>query len=196
MLYTTQEILRSLEGSGNPRHMMRKLVEDGTYTRVVRGLYETDPKTRGFFLAGSIRGPSYLSFEYALHYHDMIPEYVRMFTSATCGTGKVKRYYTPFGNFRHRDIPAETFDLGVTTVEWDGRAFRIATREKAVCDELYVMAPIRSRKDLEGYLYDDMRIEEEDILSLDRGLVRELSRGYHCTSVSTLRDYLDREAGG
>ncbi|MDO5853107.1 MAG: hypothetical protein Q4Q62_03435 [Thermoplasmata archaeon] len=187
-------ILDDLKDYGNPRCKLQRLVRDGAYTQVIRGLYETNPRTPGYLLAGSIRGPSYLSFEYALYRHDLIPEYIRLYTSATFGTGKVKRYETPFGRYRYRDTPSETFYMGVETIEEDGYEYRIASKEKAVCDELYIMAPIRSRKGLEGFLYDDMRIEEEDILSLDRELIRKLSRGYHCTSVNTLRDYLDEEA--
>ena len=36
-----------------------------------------------YYLADSIYGPSYLSFEFALEYHSLIPKAVHQFTSAT-----------------------------------------------------------------------------------------------------------------
>lgn len=48
----------------------------GEYTKVVKGIYETNSDTAGYLLAGSIYGPSYLSFDFALSYYGMIPEAV------------------------------------------------------------------------------------------------------------------------
>jgi len=47
---------------------------------IIRGLYETDKNTPGYYLVGSIYGPSYLSFEFALGYHSLIPKAGRQFT--------------------------------------------------------------------------------------------------------------------
>lgn len=193
MLCTTQMILDDLKDYGNPQCKLQRLVRDGAYTKVVRGLYETDPKTPGRYLASAIRSPSYLSFEYALRYYNMIPEMVRVFTSATFDTGKTKTYRNAFGTYTFRDSPKEAFYVGVHVIEESGRTYCIATREKAVCDELYLKSPVRSRKALKEMLYEDLRLEEDDILSLDRDMVRELSRRYHSTSVSALSDYLEEE---
>ncbi len=67
----------------NPAMKITSLVKTGELTRVVRGLYETDPHTPGYLLAASIYGPSYLSFEYALAHHGLIPEAVHQYTSAS-----------------------------------------------------------------------------------------------------------------
>ena len=50
------------------------MAERGEVFPITRGLYETDPNVPGYLLAGSIYGPSYISFEYALGYYGMIPE--------------------------------------------------------------------------------------------------------------------------
>ena len=36
-------------------------VKGGNLFRIINGLYETDPNTPGYYLAGSIYGPSYIS---------------------------------------------------------------------------------------------------------------------------------------
>lgn len=55
-------------------------------------MYETDSNTPGYLLAGSIYGPSYLSFDFALAYYDLIPERVVNYTSATFGKKKKKNF--------------------------------------------------------------------------------------------------------
>lgn len=56
-----------------------------------------DVGTPPYLLAGSIYGPSYISFEYALSYYGMIPEAVYIVTCATFD--KKKKYETAFGTF-------------------------------------------------------------------------------------------------
>ena len=71
---------------------IRREVQGGRLVQVARGLYETDARTDGKYLAGAIYGPSYLSFDYALSVHTLIPEAVYgTYTSATFQKGKTKR---------------------------------------------------------------------------------------------------------
>ena len=71
---------------------------------MTRGLYETDRNAPAYLLAGSIYGPSYISFEYALSRYGLIPEAVYAVTCATFEKKKKKKYETPFGTF--------TYDMG------------------------------------------------------------------------------------
>ena len=89
-------------------------MQGGRLVQVARGLYETDARTDGKYLAGAIYGPSYLSFDYALSVHALIPEAVYdTYTSATFRKGKTKRYENAFGTFLYRDVPAAVYPLGV-----------------------------------------------------------------------------------
>lgn len=83
MIKTHSMIIDELSEYGNPKTKLGRMVNEGIYTPIIRGLYETDAKTSGYLLAGSIYGPSYLSFEFALSYYSMIPEAVHVYTSAT-----------------------------------------------------------------------------------------------------------------
>ena len=97
MLKTHLVLMDELKSYRNPAMKITSLVKTGELTRVVRGLYETDPHTPGHLLAASIYGPSYLSFEYALAHHGLIPEAVHQYTSASFDKKRTKQFETPFG---------------------------------------------------------------------------------------------------
>ena len=59
--------------------------------KIRNGLYETEANTPSYLLAGSIYGPSYISFEYALSYYGLIPERVTTITCATFNKRKEKK---------------------------------------------------------------------------------------------------------
>ena len=59
MLKTHLVLMDELKSYRNPAMKITSLVKTGELTRVVRGLYETDPHTPGHLLAASIYGPSY-----------------------------------------------------------------------------------------------------------------------------------------
>ena len=84
----------------------------------------------GYLLAGSIYGPSYIFFEYALGYYGMIPETVPTITSATFEKKKKKKYETGFGIFTYRDVPSEVFLLEIKLVQEGEYFYRIAEPEK------------------------------------------------------------------
>ena len=178
----------------SPACKLSRMVEKGEIIRLRRGLYETDPKTPPYLVANYICEPSYISFEYALSWHSIIPEGVRAVTNATCGKRRSKVFETPLGTFRYYDIPRAAFEVGVKRFEQSGRTFFMATAEKAVCDKLYKMPSTRSFKGLEALMFDDLRFDEEEIFNLDLSDITRFSRMYHCTTINTLRDYLEERA--
>ena len=99
MIKTTAIILDELRQYSSPADKLTRLLRQGEYIQITKGLYETDKATPGYLLAGSIYGPSYLSFEFALGYYGMIPETVYTFTSATFGKRK-KKVFENIGPWR------------------------------------------------------------------------------------------------
>ena len=83
MIKTTNILLEELKGYACPNHKIGRMVRENELIPIVKGLYETECSTSGYLLAGSIFGPSYLSFDFALGIHGLIPEAVYAFTSAT-----------------------------------------------------------------------------------------------------------------
>ena len=184
MIKTYSMIMDELREYGNPKTKLARMVSEGKYIPVIRGLYETDSDTAGYLLAGSIYGPSYLSFEFALSYYDLIPEAVHTYTSATFDKKKKRSYDTPFGNFSYRDVPAAVYPVGVVLKTEGEYTFQIATKEKAICDKLYTMSPVSNQKDMKSILTEDLRIDMDEIMKLDEEELRAIAQLYHSTNVS------------
>ena len=60
-----------------------RLIKDGTYIPINRGLYVKEKNIPEYVLVGVIYGPSYLSFDFVLAWYGLIPETVQTFTSVT-----------------------------------------------------------------------------------------------------------------
>jgi hypothetical protein len=186
MIKTTAILLEKFKNYASPVTKLSRMVQKGEYTRIIKGLYETDRSTPGYLLAGSIYGPSYLSFEFALAYHGLIPEATYTFTSATFDKKKKKKYDTPFGTFTYRDVPTAAYSLAVEIVQEGDYTFKIATPEKALCDELYIKNPVLNQKELLSLLFDDMRIDETEFSRLNLDDLLILDEKYHCTNIQKL----------
>ena len=193
MIKTHSIIMEELSEYRNPKTKLGRLVREGVYTPIIRGIYETNSKTPGYLLAGSIYGPSYLSFEFALSYYGMIPEAVHVYTSATFDKKKKRMYDTRFGNFIYRDVPAKVYPLGITLETEGDYTFQIATKEKALCDKLYSMKVASNQKELRAMLVDDLRIDIDEFRNLDGRRIQEISNAYHSTNVSLLYQIYKRE---
>ena len=175
---------------------IRREVQSGNLIQVARGVYETDKNTDGKYLAGYIYGPSYLSFDYALAVYSLIPEAVyKTYTSATFGKNRKKRYQNAFGLYTYRDVPKAVFSLGVNICVENGYSYQIATPEKALCDKLYSLPPVGSVRALKELLFDDLRIDENGLMSLDIESVCRVAPLYGCNNLKILAKYLTREEG-
>ena len=192
MIKTTDMLLEELREYASPRSKLSRMAKNREIFPTVKGLYETDKGTPGIYLAGSVYGPSYVSFEYALGHYGLIPEAVYTLTCATFEKKKAKKYETPFGTFTYRDVPSEAFPLALTLVNENGYYYRIATPEKALCDMLYTLRPTANAAELHTMLNDDLRIEDSELRKLDAALVAELSEHYHTTNVKRLCTLLRR----
>jgi len=192
MVKTTTMIIMELNHYASPADKLSRMVQHGEYIPIINGLYETDKSIPGYLLAGSIYGPSYLSFEFALAYHGMIPEAVYTFTSATFEKKKKKKYETPFGIFTYRDIPSNAYSLGLEIRKEGNYSYVIASPEKALCDQLYKTKPISNYKELRNLLFEDLRIEEPDLARLNFDDIAILTEKYGSTNIRKLSSFLGR----
>jgi len=192
MIITNDMAKNNLNNYSNKNNKISRDIKDGKLFRVITGLYETDPKTPGYLLAGSIYGPSYISFEYALSLYGLIPERVNVITCATFNKKKKKQYNTSFGTFTYRDIPEQVYPEEILLKEESNYSYQIATPEKALCDKLYTIKPLSNYSDLENMLFNDLRIDKDEFNKLDYNKIIKLSDLYHSTNVSLLGKYLRR----
>lgn len=192
MIKTTAMLLDGLQDYRYPANKLARLVAQGAIFPVVRGLYASDRQMPGYLLAASIYGPSYLSFDFALSYWHLIPEAVYTFTSATYDKKKKKQFQTPFGLFTYRDVPRTAYPVGIQIVHEGNYSFLIAQPEKALCDKIHTISPATSLQAFETLLFDDLRIDRDTFLQLDRGKLRQIAALYQTGNHRLLTRYLRR----
>ena len=168
----------------NINEKISKMVKKGELIRLKRGvyawgeLYRERPVDR-IAAANRLLSPSYVSFEYALAYHGLIPERVYEITSAT--TKPKKCFDTPLGRFSYRTVPVRAYASGLQWLydEKEGGRF-ISTPEKALCDILRTKKGLGrlSQKRVLEFLEEDLRIEPEDLFALDSKAIRAIAIAY------------------
>jgi len=193
MIVTTLYLKEKYKDYTDVNGKIKRDIDKGILFPLVRGIYETNSSVDGFLLASYIYGPSYLSFEYALSFHNIIPERVVVYTNATFNKRKSKFYQNHFGLFTYRDVPNTAFPFSVKAYEENGYAYFIASPEKALCDLLYIKEPVRSIKELKMVLFDDLRINKDAFGQLNFGDILFLSYKYISNNMKYLRKYIESE---
>ena len=194
MIISTEQLKYEYKNLKDPKHKIYNASQKGDIIPIKRGLYETDKTTPGFLLANSIFGPSYLSFEYALSYYTMIPERVTTYTSATFNKGKIHDFQNAFGMYRYRDIPLEVYPYYYTRIVIENYPLLIATKEKALCDKLCIEAPIRGLGDFEDYLFEGLRLDEDEFKGLNAKIIRRIAPLYHRTNLDQLVRLIEKRS--
>ena len=115
--------------------LVHRLKKQGYIQSVKRGLYKlSDESVPELYLANKLYEPSYISLEFALSYHRIIPETVYEITSIT---SKATRRFEALGKiFSYRKIKKTAF-AGYTIERQGELSFRIADAEKAFTDYNY-----------------------------------------------------------
>jgi len=200
-----QTLLDVLKNYERPRDKISDYLRKGVIVRIKKGLYifgegyRKKPYSREL-LANLIYGPSYISLDYALQYHALIPERVEALTSVT--TGRSRRFETPVGLFIYRKISVQAFRFGMTRMELDGQsAFLIAIAEKALADKLQAVrgTGIKTLRQMREYLADDLRIDESSLRQLSPFHFDEIARRYRSRKIrmlSKLTRRLRKNSGG
>jgi predicted transcriptional regulator of viral defense system len=187
-----QTLLDVLKDYRRPRDKISDLLRKGVIVRIKKGLYIFGEGYRKKaysreLLANLIYGPSYISLDYALQYHGLIPERVEALTSVT--TGRSRRFETPAGLFTYRKIPVQAFRFGMTRVEIDEEAaFLIASAEKALADKIQAIrgTGIKTLRQMHKYLAEDLRIDESSLRQLSPLHFEEIARRYRSRKIRLL----------
>lgn len=184
-VFTTEMIKPILEEEyEQPIIKINAMVKKAELIRLKRGVYALGSEVRDHALntiviANMLHKPSYVSYEYALSYHGLIPERVYTVTSAT--TYRSEEYSTEIGSFSYKKIPLKAYSLGI---DWKFDAqeggYMIATPEKALCDTIYAdkRAINLTKDEIFEYLEEDLRLEWEDLEKLDSTLLWKIAMAY------------------
>lgn len=127
-----------------------------------RGLYTLEKSNSQksiskFLISNFLYGPSYISFESALSYYNLIPEAVYE-TTASCFQEKKKEFKTKDGIFSFSQIPLRPFFLEV--IKDEREKYLIAKPLRALFDLVY-----SQRKQYESLqnLEDDLRLDLDEL---------------------------------
>lgn len=166
-------ILELLSDYQSPNDKISELLKSKKLISIRRGLYIIGPKMdlpspEPFLIANHLRGPSYVSLESALSYWNMIPERAYEISSVTIKTSKL--YKTPIGRFSYQQLKVPYYSYGIKNIEFSPKqTMLVASREKALCDKV-VLTPkinLRSIKQTQEFLMEDLRIDSEVLNTLD-----------------------------
>ncbi len=161
MIITYEILKNSLSKYKAPDMKIKRMSDSGEIIKLTKNLYETKINTAGYLVANAIYTPSYLSFDYALSYYGLIPETVYVYTSATYNKKKKKHYSNALGTFTYRDVPSMVYPYGINIINEGDYSYAIATPEKALCDKLYTLKPVRNKKQMYELLFNDLRIDKD-----------------------------------
>ena len=169
---TLKSILESL-GYSNIKDKIINLKKKGIIKPLKKGLYiHTSPINKNIISKELIsnnllNSPSYISLDYALYYHGLIPESVHEITAVTTSRSKV--FKTDFGTFSYRQIKKELYPIGINIESSKTGNFLIAGKEKAICDKIYFTKDVKltSKQAMHDFIENDLRIEIDELADTD-----------------------------
>lgn len=142
----------------DPQFHRRRLNEwqlKGYIRKIIKGYYifsDLELNENLFFeIANKIYSPSYISFEMALSYYNLIPESVYGITSAS--TRRTYKFNTPIAKFNYRTIKPQLY-FGYEIIRYNNKSFKIASFEKAILDFLYINTHIKTYNDFSSLRFN------------------------------------------
>ena len=194
-IFDYQQLTECLSHLRKPRDKIQTLLLRKDVVRIRKGLYtfgeayRRSPLSREI-LANIIYGPSYISLDYALSYHNLIPERVTAVTSVTIGRSRTFR--TPFGDFSYRTLTIFRYATGALLESLGGSSFLIASPEKSLIDKVWSDKRFggTSLTEFGTYLEDDLRIDREQLNKLDFDRLEAINKAFSSRKIGTLLRYL------
>lgn len=200
----TATLRQALSGYASPDDKIGDMCRQGEIVRLRRGLYAVAPTYRQRplsleILANRLYGPSYLSMEYALSWHGMIPERVTELTSICLG--RSRSFTTEVGTFSYISVRKQAYVEGYDLCDLpDGRHFLMAVREKALVDMIVNRrnVSITSMREMDARILEDLRMDATTLLDLDLKRIEHFAKLYGSIKARLLVKFLKtlREEGG
>lgn len=192
-----QFLMSALSDYARPRDKIRAWLKKGDLIRVKKGIYvfgkEISQSPYSLeILANLLYGPSAISLTYALSHYGLIPERVSALTSIT--NKRHKQFTTPVGNFVYYYLHLQKYSVGIELKNiGSNRQFFIASPEKALCDQIYLMdktLDFENLKSVENYLFHDLRIDPEPLRKFNLKKLSEIIQIYNDSKLTQLGLFL------
>jgi hypothetical protein len=194
-VFDYQVLLDALAGYRKPRDKITRLLASGAIVRLKKGLYCFGEAFRKEllsreYLANLIYGPSYVSLEYALSHHGLIPERVEIVTSVT--TRRSRDFETPLGTFSYRVLKGSRYTVGAILETAGKTPFLVASPEKALADKIWTDKRFSGLRlsDYDSYLCEDLRIDREALSTFDHSRLQVIATAYDSAKINNLIRYL------
>jgi len=187
-------LLPLLHDYKRPNDKIARWLAEGQLVQLRRGLYVLGNGWRSApvslpLLANALLGPSYVSLEFALSWHGLIPEGVREVSSITSRRGRL--FETPLGRFSYWHVPLAWYAIGVRMESGeDNLSFLMASPTKAICDKLLLTRRLQaiSGKSIRAFLFEDLRLEPEAVRALDQSVIRDcMATGHKLRQLQALQ---------
>lgn len=170
---THQLLLSMLKTYKRANDKIHALLNQGMLQPVKKGVYIAGAalkanKPEPFLMANHLLGPSYVSLDAALSFHNLIPERVYEITSVTIKTSRA--FDTPMGKFSYTLLPLPYYSFGIQSICLAKEQYAmIATPEKALFDKIITTKGLnlRSERATRAYLLENLRMEEDDLLNFN-----------------------------
>lgn len=181
-----------------PNDKIADLVDRGVLLPIRRGLYILGAEVREGpvvlpLVANRLYGPSYVSLEYALSHHGLIPEGVFDVTSVTFRRSRTVT--TPLGRFSYLHLPQPAYGIGIRMEQGAGGvSFLLASPEKALCDLLMLTRrlPLLSASAMRAWMLEQLRLDMEGLRAMDcRIILACVAAGYKARHLSMLAKVLE-----
>lgn len=168
-----------------PNDKIASLLARGDLVQLRRGLYLLGTELRGGpvslpLVANLLFGPSYVSLDFALGWHGLIPEGVVEVSSVT--PRRTREYVTPVGRFSYTHLALVAYGMGVRMEKTpEGASFLMASPEKALCDKVLLTRNLSavSVASMRAYLLEDLRMEPEALGALDTDIIKQCLEAGH-----------------
>lgn len=182
-----------------PNDKIATLLARGDLVQLRRGLYVlgTELRTGPVSLpvvANVLFGPSYVSLDFALSWHALIPEGVVEVSSVT--PRRTREFVTPVGRFSYAHLPLAVYGMGVQMEKTPaGGNFLMASPEKALCDKVLLTRNLNavSVQSMRAYLLEDLRMEPDALSALDARIIQQcLDAGHKPRQLAALLMALEK----
>jgi hypothetical protein len=191
-------LLSLLGGYRRPNDKIARLLAAGDLVQIKKGLYVLGIEHRSTpvslpLVANLLYGPSYVSLDFALSWHGLIPEGVYEVSSVT--SRRARQYSTPLGTFSYTHTFEALYGIGVMMEgNPDGSCFLIASPEKALCDKILFTRNLDAGTAgaMRTFLEDDLRIDLDALAEMNPEPVRQcLAAGHKARQLEALCKVLE-----
>jgi len=182
--------IRLLE-PGFDRRRLSEWQDKNYILKISRGYYQFKDRDLTdldlFYLANQLFKPSYISMESGLRYYNFIPEAVYAITSIS--SVNTKTYSTSLGTFSYQKIRAKNFN-NYQIVNFNNRAFKIASPEKVLVDFFYLRANLDTLLAIESLRLDLDEVKEQVNIAVLDSIVESFNSQALRGRIALLKEYL------